>query len=102
MGSIQDAGRSRFPWGAARYADITNLAIGQAAEKAGRSSVERGQAHLQVVGRQGADNAVKVSVDHRREVIDAQFDAMVGDPVLRKVVGANLLIALACSHLGLA
>src|SRR5207249_6643692 len=42
---------------------------------------------------------IQVAVHHRIQVVKGQADAVVGDTVLGKVVGANLLTALAGPHL---
>src|ERR1700685_866008 len=49
-----------------------------------------------------ADHVLDVAVHHRREVVARQADAVVGQTVLREVVGADLLGALAGSHHALA
>jgi hypothetical protein len=55
-----------------------------------------------VGGDQVIDELVEVAVEHAGEIVARQADAMVGDAILRKVVGADLLAAVARLHLGAA
>src|SRR6266571_6942258 len=48
------------------------------------------------------DQLVQVPVDHLGEVVGGEVDAVVGDPVLREVVGADFLRAVPGPHLGAA
>src|SRR5581483_1164322 len=43
----------------------------------------------------GRQHVLDVPVHHRRQVVAGETDAVVGQPVLRKVVGADLLGSLA-------
>ena len=45
------------------------------------------------------DQVVDVAVQHRRDVAQVALDPVIGDPVLREVVGANLLAAFAGADL---
>src|SRR5439155_509585 len=53
-------------------------------------------------GAAGDDHVLDVAVHHGGEIVARQSDAVVGQPILRKVVGADLLAAVAGSHLRLA
>lgn len=66
------------------------------------SSLERGEPALNVIGNQRLDQTVEVAVHDGRKVVDTQLDAVVGDAVLREVVGANFLVAFAGADLGAA
>src|SRR5688572_15395457 len=48
-----------------------------------------------IVGAQGLDDVAEVAVHHRREVVAGEADAVIGDAVLREVVRADLLRAIA-------
>src|SRR5690606_15885999 len=52
-----------------------------------------------ISGDQLVDKFVKLAVHHARQVIACQVDAVVGDAVLRKVIGADFLGAFACADL---
>src|SRR5690606_29746469 len=64
----------------------------------------RSSAHgLRAFGRlQGLDDTVQVAVEHRGQVVGLVADAVVGDAVLREVVGADPLGAVDRAHLGTA
>src|SRR6266566_9749409 len=66
------------------------------------SQLQRGQPFLQIMRHERFDEAVNVAVDDRGQIVKRQFDAVVGHTVLRKVVGADALVAFACADLGLA
>src|SRR6185503_10678606 len=55
-----------------------------------------------VVGDEAAHDLLQVAVEHRLQAVEGQADAVVGDPVLVEVVGADLLAAVAAAHLALA
>src|SRR2546428_2365683 len=48
---------------------------------------------------QGLGQLIQISIQHDVETVQGQADAVVGDAALWKVVGANLLAALAGAHL---
>ena len=55
-----------------------------------------------VGGDQVIDELVEVAVEHAREIVAREADAVIGDTVLREVIGTNLLAAVARLHLGAA
>src|SRR5438552_71717 len=54
------------------------------------------------MGDEGVHDLVEVSVEHVLEAMEAEADAVVGDPRLLEVVRADLLAAVAGAHLALA
>ena len=61
-----------------------------------------GQLRFQVGGRERVDHRVQVTVDHLVQVVRLVADPVVGDPVLREVVGADPLRPVDGADLGLA
>src|SRR5256885_6535673 len=61
---------------------------------------------LQLVGLVNRDEIINklinISVEDAGQVVAAQTDAVIGHAILREVVGANLLAAIARLHLGAA
>ena len=51
---------------------------------------------------QGFDEGLQFAVDDLIELMDGEADAVVGDAVLGKVVGANLLAAITAADYGAA
>ena len=54
-----------------------------------------------LAGGKGVDHLVQIAVHDLFQIVDGQADAVVGAAVLRKVVGADLLAAVAGAHLPL-
>ena len=50
------------------------------------------------MGAERADQFGEIAVDDFVELVERKSDSVVGDPVLRKVVCANLLGTLGCAH----
>src|SRR5579862_1225492 len=61
---------------------------------AGSPGTPRGQPRGQVRGGQRVDHRVEITVDDLVEVVGLESDAVIGDPVLREVVGAHALRAV--------
>src|SRR5436309_2677328 len=53
------------------------------------------QLFLQVMRHQRFDDRINLALQNKRQVVEGQLDAMVGDAVLREIVGADALVALA-------
>src|SRR5512147_1613197 len=51
---------------------------------------------------QSLDEFVEVAFKHLFQLMQGHADTMIGYPILREVVGANLLASLASAHLSLA
>ena len=49
-----------------------------------------------------ADHLAQIAFHHPVEIVEGQADAVIGDPVLRKVVGADFFLASARTDLALA
>lgn len=56
----------------------------------------------EVVGDERLDEGVELAVEHGAEVVEGQFDAVIGDAVLGEVVGADSFVAFAGADLGAA
>src|SRR2546428_6973584 len=64
-------------------------------------AVRSGTEPLLLAGKpQGVDQIIEVAIQHVGEVVDGVVDTMIGQTILRKVVGANLGRAVARAHLG--
>src|SRR5207253_3239349 len=48
---------------------------------------------LEIVSHERLDNAIKVAINERRQIINGEFDAVIGHAVLREIVGADALVA---------
>jgi len=44
------------------------------------------------------DERLEFAVHHRLELVEGEADAVIGDAVLRKIIGTDLLAAIARSH----
>src|SRR2546421_6834509 len=66
------------------------------------STLKRRQLIFEVAGHQRLDQGIEIAVDHIRKIVEREFDAVISDAVLRKVVGADALVAFAGADLRLA
>ena len=66
------------------------------------SPLQRRQPLLQIMRHQRFKNRVDIAFQEYRQVVEREFDAMVGHAVLRKVVGADAFVAFAGADLRLA
>src|ERR1039457_689663 len=91
-----------LPW-SPRYVVLsrrTSMSVGAADATSGGMSrrivrIVLEQAAGLVLVRQRLDEHIEVAVEHTLELMQRQVDAMIGHARLRKVVGANLLAAVA-------
>src|SRR5258706_8117311 len=63
------------------------------------SGVQRGEARFHVVRDERLDHGVEVALDEVREIVERDFNAMIGHAVLREIVGADFFTALAGADL---
>src|SRR5438876_262724 len=63
------------------------------------SYAQRRQLLLQIVHHERIDQRIDFAFNHVREIIEREFDAVIGHTVLRKIVGANFFAALAGANL---
>src|SRR4051812_3415768 len=68
-----------------------------AAASASRTFIEAREALGLVLGGQGADQLVEIAFEDFGKAMQSQVDAMIGDPPLRKIIGADPLGAIARS-----
>jgi len=52
-----------------------------------------------LVRQQGLDKLVQIAFENNGKIVNRHFHAMIGDPALRKVIGANLLGSLSGANL---
>src|SRR5439155_24825748 len=63
------------------------------------SSLDCRQLCFDVVAHERFENGIEIAFDKCREVVERDVNAMIGDAVLRKIVGADFLAALAGANL---
>src|SRR3990172_4645511 len=92
-GVSEPAARSR--WMESQRSAST-VAIAGSAGRAGSVAVGDVRQPLGLVGRdEGVDEAIQLAVHHPGQARQVEMDAMVGHPVLRKVVGPDLVGSIA-------
>jgi hypothetical protein len=69
------------------------------AEFPAESSESRLQLFHLFFARQGVNNLIQVSIQNLLQIVKAVVDAMVGNSVLGKIIGADLFRALSAAHL---
>ena len=113
-GGERHAGRARTPSAAAISRRASRAGVGHAGGRErrrgarqrrpgrSRSRVEVGEPRRLVGGGERRQHLVEVALHHLVELVERQADAMVGQPALREVVGADPLRPVAAADLALA